>query len=255
MSLAGNVGVAAKNVFPPSVELKIYYMLCSFQKLYLLLPVLSPHCGHLVGARLVPFPSSCRLIIFRKSAKHFHIIPVVTKWHNTKCFTYKPRMVANLIRILLISEFWSVCLKDGLCDNCQTMSGYAWQQLSQAIHLDVSPRGETQNMRLTCSHGGKDIERIFTLAEIAWLFEQPVLIGATLHQSGGRLHCASPWVIGRANNWLGTFLCNVIFMVVVVMFFDSPALSFDSRTTDTLFIVLTALFIVTYAYNKLELDK
>jgi len=34
--------------------------------LYLLLLVLSRHFGHLVGARLVLFPSSCSPIIFRK---------------------------------------------------------------------------------------------------------------------------------------------------------------------------------------------
>jgi len=41
MSLAGNVGVAVKNVFPPCVELKILYMLYIVHKLYLLLPVLA----------------------------------------------------------------------------------------------------------------------------------------------------------------------------------------------------------------------
>jgi len=41
MSLARNVGVAVKNVFPPSVELKINYMLYIVHKLYLLLPVLT----------------------------------------------------------------------------------------------------------------------------------------------------------------------------------------------------------------------
>jgi len=43
MSLAGNVGVAVKNVFLPSVELKVYYMLYIVHKLYLLLPVLGRH--------------------------------------------------------------------------------------------------------------------------------------------------------------------------------------------------------------------
>jgi len=41
MFLAENVGVAVNNVFPSSVELKIYYMLYIVHKLYLLLPVLS----------------------------------------------------------------------------------------------------------------------------------------------------------------------------------------------------------------------
>jgi len=61
MSLAGNVGVAVKNVFPSSVELKIYYMLHIVHKLYLLLSVLSFHFGHLVCARLVLFPSAFSL--------------------------------------------------------------------------------------------------------------------------------------------------------------------------------------------------
>jgi len=34
MSLAANVGVAVENVFPPSVELKIYYMLHFVHKYY-----------------------------------------------------------------------------------------------------------------------------------------------------------------------------------------------------------------------------
>jgi len=51
------VSVAVKNVIPPKLELKIYYMLYFVHKLYLLLPVLSRRFGHLVGARLVLFPS------------------------------------------------------------------------------------------------------------------------------------------------------------------------------------------------------
>jgi len=39
MSLAGNEGKAVKNMIPPSVELKIYYMLYIVHKFYLLLPV------------------------------------------------------------------------------------------------------------------------------------------------------------------------------------------------------------------------
>jgi len=77
MSLAGNVGVAVKNVFPRSVELKIYYMLCIIHKLYLLLQVLSRHFGHLVGARLVLFSSPCSPIIFRKSHSS---VSVYSQW-------------------------------------------------------------------------------------------------------------------------------------------------------------------------------
>jgi len=42
-------------------------MLYFVHKVYLLLPVSSRHFGHLVGARLVLFPSTCSPIIFRKS--------------------------------------------------------------------------------------------------------------------------------------------------------------------------------------------
>jgi len=71
MSLAANVVAAVKYVFTPIVELKIYYTLYNVHNLYLLLPVLSHHFGHLIGSRLVLFPSSCNPIIFRKVTKAF----------------------------------------------------------------------------------------------------------------------------------------------------------------------------------------
>jgi len=77
MFSVGNLGVAVKNVFPSSVELKIYYMLYIIHKLYLLLPYLSRHFGHLVGARFVLFPSSCSPIIFSKSRRS---VSVYSQW-------------------------------------------------------------------------------------------------------------------------------------------------------------------------------
>ena len=66
MSAAENVGAAVRSLFPTSAELKKYYMLYAVRKLYSLLPVLSRHIGHLVGAGLVLFSSSCSPVIFRK---------------------------------------------------------------------------------------------------------------------------------------------------------------------------------------------
>jgi len=75
MYLAGNMGTAVKNVLPLSVELRIYYMHYIVRKLYLLLPVLSRHFGHLVGARLVLFSSSCSLPYSGKVNEAFPFTP------------------------------------------------------------------------------------------------------------------------------------------------------------------------------------
>jgi len=50
-------------------------MLNIVHKLYLLLPVLSRHFGHLVGVRPVLFSSSCTPIIFRKRHEAFPFTP------------------------------------------------------------------------------------------------------------------------------------------------------------------------------------
>jgi len=63
------VGVTIGSMFQISEELKIYYMLHAVHKLYLLLPVLNRHIGHLVGARLVIFSSSCSLSYSGKVTK------------------------------------------------------------------------------------------------------------------------------------------------------------------------------------------
>jgi len=64
-----SVGVAVGSLFSKSVELKITTVrcLCIDCKLFLLLPVLSRHNGHLVCARFVLFSSSCSPVIFGKT--------------------------------------------------------------------------------------------------------------------------------------------------------------------------------------------
>jgi len=64
MSLTGNV---IKNVFPPSVELKIYYMQCS--QVVFTTSGFEPPFWPFGYARLILFPSSCCPMIFRKSQK------------------------------------------------------------------------------------------------------------------------------------------------------------------------------------------
>jgi len=77
MSLTGNEGVAVKNGFPSRGELKIYYMLYTVHKLYLLLTGLSRHFVLLVGSRIVLFLSSFSRIKCRKSHRS---VSVYSQW-------------------------------------------------------------------------------------------------------------------------------------------------------------------------------
>jgi len=65
MSLAGNVGIAVKNVFPPSEEYTLYIV----HKIYILLLVFSRHFGHLVDAGLVLLDCFHHLVALSYSGK------------------------------------------------------------------------------------------------------------------------------------------------------------------------------------------
>jgi len=64
-----SVGVTLGSMHPTSVELKIYYMTLYAIYVYLLLPTLSRHIVHLVGARRVHIWLPCH--IREKSPKRF----------------------------------------------------------------------------------------------------------------------------------------------------------------------------------------
>jgi len=66
MSVDKSVSLVVGNLFPTSVELKIYYMLLTVHKLHSLLTVLSRHIGYLVGTSHVLLSSSCSPVIFTK---------------------------------------------------------------------------------------------------------------------------------------------------------------------------------------------
>jgi len=62
ISIAESVDVAIGSLFPTSLDLKIFYTLYVVHKLSSLLPVLSRHIGHVVGARLVLFSQPCQIL-------------------------------------------------------------------------------------------------------------------------------------------------------------------------------------------------
>jgi len=80
MSLVKSVSVANGRLFPTSVVLKMYYMLFALYKLYILLPVWSRYIGHLVGARLVLFSSSCSLVKFTITPSGYEMAAKTVAW-------------------------------------------------------------------------------------------------------------------------------------------------------------------------------
>ena len=123
MFVLENMGVAVGILFLTSVELKIYCMLYTVHRLYLLFLVLSRHIGYVLDAKPFLFSTSCSPAIFRKShqsvpvyCKRFKMADKMAVWglfhppiSNTKVNQILPR----------IFRYMAVCdsLGNSICIN------------------------------------------------------------------------------------------------------------------------------------------